>query len=123
MAIGDCRIDCLGEVVKSNHQMIARKADTRGWTALGTVEQSGMKIVAATCDLEANRNLLSMNCGIAHPRADNCVSFGSLSRDRESNQEKAGEELHRRSRFFLTDCVTWNLKLESALSADPEHAR
>jgi hypothetical protein len=55
-----------------------------------------MEIAAVASDLEADWNLLAVDRGVAHPTPGD----GTLGNGGCGEQEKTGEELHGRARFF-----------------------
>jgi hypothetical protein len=64
--------------------MIAGEDGAGGGAAVRPVEQSGAKVIAATGDLEANRNLLAVDGSATLPRTGNDTLPGALSDGRDN---------------------------------------
>src|SRR5882757_4109593 len=84
-------------IVERQQKVIAGEDSTRSRTALRPVEQCGVKVVAVACDLKADWYLLPVDSGVTLP----CPGNGTLGEGGRGEQEKTGEELHGRSRFFV----------------------
>jgi hypothetical protein len=90
MAVLERRVQRPCVIVEHQQQMITGKDDTRGGAALRSVEQGGVKIIAAASDLEMHWDLLAMNRGVTCPGTGNRI----LGDGRGNEQEKTSEELH-----------------------------